>query len=107
MIKKSLLAIATLATIAAGSLRVAAYTGEIPNRQPQIYPDTFVIDEVNEAQDLVIGRTFSGLRYAFYGTEDWMVGDIAAVIMSDNGTEDTVLDDIVITARYVGYTDEF
>lgn len=38
---------------------------------------------------------------------DWFNGDFVAVIMDDNGTPETVYDDRVLDARYVGYLDLF
>lgn len=72
----------------------------------ELYPETFVIDQIDRSSDIVTGRTTSGHLYSFYGVEDWMVGDIAAAIMDDNGTEN-IRDDKVIKVRYIGYTDEF
>lgn len=94
----------TVITLTAGSITATAYTGETHN-QPSIYPDALIIDEVNEQADTVTGHTISGVRFSFFGSEDWLAGDIAAVMMSDNGTTNSILDDQVITARYIGYTD--
>lgn len=38
---------------------------------------------------------------------DWFTGDFVAVIMDDNGTIETVYDDLVVDARYVGYLEMF
>lgn len=101
---KRIITLLAIIVILATSIKASAYSGEI-NRQPNIYPDTLIVDEIDRASDLVTCRTLSGQYYTFYGVEDWMVGDVAAAIMSDNGTTNTILDDIIITVRYVGYTD--
>jgi hypothetical protein len=72
-----------------------------------IYPDTLIIDKIDTINDVVIGRTVTGMLYSFEGCEDWQIGDIAAVIMNDNGTKDTVTDDRIINVRYTGYSDNF
>ena len=36
-----------------------------------------------------------------------MVGDIAGAIMYNNETEDTIVDDQIISLEYAGYTDLF
>jgi hypothetical protein len=104
MFKKIIAVASCIFTLATMSTPCAAYSGEI-NHQPNIYPQTLIIDEVNQNDDIVTGHTLCGLSFSFYGSEDWLSGDVAALIMSDNGTPDTVLDDIIITARYVGYVD--
>ena len=38
---------------------------------------------------------------------DWFTGDFVATIMDDNGTSETVYDDRVVDARYVGYVGMF
>lgn len=38
---------------------------------------------------------------------DWFPGDFVATIMDDNGTLETVYDDRVVDARYVGYVNMF
>lgn len=105
MIKKTLFTLAALATIATGSMRATAYTGENTAPRPEIYPEAFVIDEIDKESDLVYIKTAAGMIYSFKGVEDWMVGDIVAAIMSDNGTPRDIRDDIIISTRYAGYTD--
>lgn len=50
-----------------------------------------------------VGRQFSWLD----DSGDWFNGDFVAVIMDDNGTPETVYDDLVLNARYVGYVGMF
>lgn len=50
-----------------------------------------------------VGRFYSWLD----DSGDWFTGDFVAVIMDDNGTPETVYDDIVLNTRYVGYADLF
>lgn len=104
MLKKIIAVASCIFTLVTVSTPCAAYSGEI-NHQPNIYPQTLIIDDVNQKDDIVTGHMLNGLSYSFYGCEDWLKGDVAALIMSDNGTPDTVLDDIIITARYIGYVD--
>ena len=103
---KRIITLLAIIAVLTTSIKATAYSGEI-DHQPSIYPETFIVDQVDEAADLVTCRTIAGQRFTFYGVEDWMAGDIAAAIMSDNGTPETVTDDIIITVRYVGYTDIF
>lgn len=50
-----------------------------------------------------VGRQWSWLD----DSGDWFTGDFVAVIMDDNGTPETVYDDCVLNARYVGYAEMF
>ena len=51
------------------------------------------------ADDVVTVRLYSGYEYAFYG-DDYVVGDVVAMIMNDCGT-DLIFDDEVVAAQYV------
>lgn len=68
----------------------------------EIYPETAKVVEVDYDTDTVTVETFTGFLFAFYGCEDWMVGDCASLIMEDNGTE-LVYDDEIIMAQYGGW----
>lgn len=72
-----------------------------------IYPATMVVTKVDYESDTVTAVTASGLVYEFFGCEDWYEGDLAGMIMDDNGTPDTVLDDKILQTRYVGFTELF
>lgn len=50
-----------------------------------------------------VGRSYSWID----NSGDWFIGDFVAVIMDDNETPETVYDDIVLDARYVGYLEMF
>lgn len=65
------------------------------------YPNCGIVTEIDKGNDLVIFQDFSGQEWSFRGAEDYMVGDVVAVIMSDNGTE-SIYDDTIITAKYCG-----
>ena len=65
-----------------------------------IYPDCGIVTEIKG--NTVTFTKQNGIRFSFRGTEDWMIGDIIAVIMSDCGTPE-VTDDMVIQAQYCGY----
>lgn len=66
-----------------------------------IYPSCGVVRSVNRAMDCVVVEDGAGLCWAFYGIEDYDVGDVVAMTMEDMGTE-SVYDDRVIDARYGG-----
>lgn len=100
MIKRSLIALTALITLATGST-----TAKAAAPQSSIYPNAMIVDEIDRAADVVYIKTCTGLVYSFEGVEDWMIGDLAAVIMDDNGTPENVKDDIILDIRYTGYID--
>lgn len=69
-----------------------------------IYPDAMQVVKIDEQRDLVTLETSTGLLYEFYGvTEEWTVGDIAAVLMYNSGTPETALDDAILRAVNSGF----
>lgn len=92
MIRTLLATLATITTITAPA------AGSIEN----LYPETFIVTEVNLAMGYIELETFSGNVFTWEGCEDWQEGDIASAIMNDNGTPE-VTDDEIIKLEYSGY----
>lgn len=44
-----------------------------------------------------------GLEWAFFGCEDYNEGDLITALMWNNGTCDTILDDVILDTEYSGY----
>lgn len=65
-----------------------------------LYPNVGIVTEVDTESDTVYWSDGNDKWY-FYGTEDWMVGDGIAVIMSDEGTEEITDDRMVGNPRYI------
>ena len=80
-------------------------TPDSPARESQEYPDCGLIIDIDEECNLVTYQTQNGNIFCFTGIEDFFVGDLVATIMNDSGTPE-VKDDIVVSARYVGWIDE-
>lgn len=85
----------TLTTIAAAAAIAATTT---------FYPATMEI--TNISGDVVTMETATGHIYEMTGAEDYLPGDLVALIMDDNGTPDDITDDAIISARYAGYWTE-
>jgi len=66
------------------------------------YALTTVVVELDAENDVVTCKDFNGNLWEFEGCEDWAIGDIASLLMSDRGTE-KIYDDTIISARYNGY----
>lgn len=69
-----------------------------------IYPSCGIVTEIEN--DVVIYTEFNGNRFGFYGVEDWVLGDIVATVMDDNGTP-KVNDDVILFARYCGHIERW
>jgi len=67
-----------------------------------IYPMSGIVTEVNHQEDHVIVTDSTGNKWEFNGIEDWQEGDIAAMVMDDNGTEE-IYDDKIINIHYIGW----
>lgn len=70
------------------------------------YPQTMVVTHVNEYIDSVTIETATGYQYSFWGIEDYQIGDVVAVTMNDNATENDITDDKIVEVRFSGYTRE-
>ena len=78
------------------------YLDSVKPEAHEIYPTSAIVTDVSN--DKITITDFEGRTWIFYAdSEDWAVNDICAVIMDDNGTPETVYDDLVIQARYCGY----
>lgn len=71
-----------------------------------IYPMTTVVDTTNVQTDEIFFLDTNGNRWCKREIEDWCEGDLAALLMFNNFTED-ISDDIIIGARYNGSLFDF
>jgi hypothetical protein len=69
-----------------------------------IYPDVMIVVDLDRENDLVTVETSTGHDFQFRGCEDWMIGDLAGVLMYSNMTDD-VRDDQVLRAQYSGFNE--
>lgn len=70
----------------------------------QTYPATGIVTTVSESGQFVEFTDFNGNQWILWGDpEDWVCGDRIAVIMSDNGTPDSIYDDKIMSSRYCGW----
>ena len=92
--------IVVLFVVVIASMLLAGFVFDKPH---EIYPTSMIVTEVDYENNLVTIVDFEGRMYQFYGCEDWYENDICAVIMDNNGTTETVYDDIITQVRYCGY----
>lgn len=70
-----------------------------------LYARTAKITEVDYGTDTVTLVDGAGRLWSFTGCEDYDVGDFVSLLMSDAGTPESVLDDVIVSARYAGFWD--
>ena len=68
----------------------------------EVYPQTFIVENIEEENDLLVLLDFNDNEWEWEGIEDYAIGDVVAAIMDDNET-DIIYDDEIITIRYAGY----
>lgn len=68
-----------------------------------LYPTIMQVTDLDYKRDIVEVTTSTGFVYEFYGTEDYYINDLVAVVMFNNGTPNTITDDAIIAARYGGW----
>lgn len=98
-IKLSALIIGTMASI----------TSIQPQKEIGFYPMTTIVSDVYEIETetekeyQITIEDFNGNEWVFISEDgDWVEGDIASVIMSDNRTEE-IEDDQIIDVKYSGW----
>lgn len=64
------------------------------------YARSAVVYCIDEAEDTVTFIDGCGFIWAIKGVFDWETGDLAALLMDNNGTAGTIGDDIVVDAWY-------
>lgn len=84
-----------------GSLRIY---DEDYTPQPSVdnfYATAAVITGIDKTMDYVFCEDYNGTGWGFCGIEDWEMGDIVAILVDDNGT-DNIYDDNIVSVRYAG-----
>lgn len=66
----------------------------------ELYPKTFFVFALDYGNDIVTFIDMNNQEWIMYGTEDWIIDDMAAAIMDDNGTPYNIYDDIIVTVYY-------
>jgi hypothetical protein len=86
---------------------VAAILGGMINQwinepKHEIYPLTVQVIELDREDDIVTCVDGAGNGWEFYGVEDWQIGDFASLLMDNNGTPETIYDDVITMTHYAG-----
>jgi len=92
----------TKGIVKADETAVVVQAAETKPSMDGYYPQSGIVVVLDYNTDEVIWEDFNGFQYAFYGIEDWCVGDGVSAIMYDNGTP-KVFDDIIIDVNYTAW----
>ena len=85
-----------------GAVCIAASTPQVKD----CYAQTTVVTEVDRFNTITC-RDFNGNLYHFPDEDgDWIEGDIASLLMYNNGTLE-IADDKIMDARYTGWIDDW
>lgn len=72
------------------------------NPASTLYPMTAIVTEILETKNAVIIKNYNGQEWTFEGIEDWIVGDVCALIMDNQNTPE-IKDDVIVQVKYGGY----
>lgn len=95
--EKNLLCVICFILVGAFILGCALYTPRAKQ-----YPVCAVVCEIDQQNNIVTVEDFNGNLWQFEGCEDWREGDICAMIMNDNSTEE-IYDDTIEMVAYNGW----
>lgn len=65
--------------------------------QGETYTREMTVTEINTTEDIVVLACTEGHEWAFYGVENWLVGDNCTCTMDSKGTKDITDDEIIFT----------
>lgn len=78
------------------SLMALALTACTANKS-ETYTREMTVTEINTTEDIVVLVCTEGHEWAFYGVENWLVGDNCTCTMDSKGTKDITDDEIIFT----------
>ena len=104
--KNLFIGLAAVVTLAAFTVS-ASETNITKSGTITMYPKATICLAVNHQTDVVTVSDCNETEWQFNGCQDFEEGDLIALIMNDNGTQNYIWDDTVVTARYSGGTKLF
>ena len=66
------------------------------------YHANYTVTATEFETNSVVMEAEDGNIWAFYGVDEYKVGDRVAALMLDPGTPDDITDDIIVSVRYTG-----
>ena len=102
---KKLISVMVLLVVMVCSMCIGASANASEGRnfnENHIYSLTTVVVDVDYENNRVYCKDFNGEVWCFNGCEDWIEGDIASMVMFDNGSK-IIYDDEIISIKYCGW----
>ena len=99
--KKIIIAVLVIAAVLVG-LSVGLNLNKTEEVKNNVYPLTVVVIEIDHEGDIVTCVDGADNFWEFYGVEDWQTGDYVSLLMDDNGTPETIYDDVITMTLYAG-----
>lgn len=72
-----------------------------------VYPKTVKIVYLDWNNDIVTCIDGAGEVWQFTECDDWCVGDLVSLLMDDNGTQDSIYDDVILMTIYSGFYEDY
>lgn len=99
------LGVACLAVIAISAVFLAVSVWRYTDYEPfTAYPSIGYVVDIDIDRDIVTVEDADGYLWEFDGIEEWEPGDLAAMLMHDNGTPDNAEDDVILSAVQSGFS---
>lgn len=99
------LGVACLAVIALSAVTLAVAVWRYTDVEPfTAYPSAGYVVDIDIDRDTVTFEDADGYLWEIDGVEEWEPGDLAALLMHDNGTPDSVEDDVILSAVQSGFS---
>lgn len=99
------LGVACLAVIAISAVTIAVAVWRYTDYEPfTAYPSAGYVVDIDIEWGTVTFEDADGFLWTIDGIGDWEFGDLAALLMHDNGTPDNVEDDIILSAVQSGFS---
>lgn len=96
---------ACLAAIALSMVAIAIAVWRYTDYEPfTAYPSAGYVVDIDIGRNVVTFEDADGYLWEVDGIEDWEPGDLAALLMHDNGTPDNVADDVILSAVQSGFS---
>ena len=84
-------------------LALMASLNGTPVEQHSVYVRTMQVTQLDYQQDIVTCVDAVGFEWQFEGCEDYAENDLVSCIMDTMGTENSILDDVILETQYTGY----
>lgn len=97
--------VACMAVIAISSVFIAVSIWRYTDYEPfTAYPSAGYVVDIDIDRNTVTFEDADGYLWEIDGAEDWEPGDLAVMLMHDNGTPNDMEDDVILSAVQSGFS---